>query len=134
MEKILPIAGATGAHSYAATEAAPLFLIGDHDQLEESDHASAASQKAPPVNDLMDVDSDAIGQLAISTSTSTSSTSVNILPQPAPKQPHSDLPAESGSGMTLSIPRSSSDRSKKVKMEKGKRSPGLNLTVPLPAQ
>ena len=112
MEKILPVAGATGAHSFAASEAAPPSLIDDHDQELDHHDGSAASRKAPPVNNMMDVDLDAIGQQIISTSTSTPSTS---------KRPHSDLPAESGSGMTLSVPGTSSDRIKKVKTEKGKK-------------
>jgi hypothetical protein len=50
MEKILPIASATGAHSFAPTEASPPPLI-DHDQ--DSDHATSL----PPHNsDKMDVD------------------------------------------------------------------------------
>ena len=80
MEKILPVAGATGAHSYAATEADPPSLTGDQDQ--ESDHASLQA----PGNDLMDIDS--VGQPSISTSSS--STSADILLQPATKRPHVD--------------------------------------------
>ena len=65
MEKILPVAGATGAHSYVATEANPPSLAGDQDQ--EFDHPSP---QAPPDNNTMDIDS--ISQHEFSTSTSAS--------------------------------------------------------------
>ena len=75
MEKILPVANATGAHSFAASKAAPPSLIDDHDQELDHHDGSAASWKAPSVNNMMDVDLDAINQQIISTSTSTPSTS-----------------------------------------------------------
>jgi len=125
MEKILPVAGATGAHSYSATEADPPSLTGDQDQ--ESDHASPQA----PGNDLMDIDS--VGQPSIFTSTS--STSANILLQPATKRPHldddstfvachasSDLPTESGSAVALSVLSTEcSKKPKKSLLEKGKK-------------
>ena len=125
MEKILPVAGATGAHSYVATEANPPSLTGDQDQ--ESGHASPQA----PGNDLMDIDS--VSQPSIFTSTS--STSANILLQPATKRPHldddstfvachasSDLPTESGSAAALSVPSTEcSKKSKKSLSEKGKK-------------
>lgn len=51
MEKIIPIAGATGAHSYAPTKADPPSVAGDQDQ--ESDHSSLQT----PTGEAMNVDS-----------------------------------------------------------------------------
>ena len=51
MEKILPVAGATGVHSFAPTEANPPLPI---DQLEDSDYGTPQAQ--PPAPDDMDVD------------------------------------------------------------------------------
>ncbi|KAF8222296.1 hypothetical protein L208DRAFT_1381900 [Tricholoma matsutake] len=100
MEKILPVAGATGAHSYVVTEADPPSLTGDQDQ--ESDHALLQA----PGNDLMNVNS--VSQPSISTSTPTSSISY--------------LPTESGSAVALSVLSTEcSKKSKKSLLEKGKR-------------
>ena len=105
MEKILPVAGATGSRSFAATEADPPSLTVDQDQ--ESDHGPF---RASPGNDLMDIDS--TGQPSIHTSIPTSS---------AIKRPRSDPPTESGSVAALSIPSDHSKKSKKSTSDKGKK-------------
>src|ERR1700678_3604350 len=125
MEKILPVAGATGAFSFAAAEVNPmtpsLQVDLDRDVLEYVDHVPP---QVPSGNDAMDIDS--TGQLAASTSTSTSS---NILPQPTAKRPRLDndgssiLPSESGSAnsvptRTLSVPSDHAKGSRKTSEKK----------------
>lgn len=90
MEKILPIAGATGAHSFAPTEANPPPLV---DQDQDSDHA--ISHTLTHNSDEMDIDSridqsisttseSAFAAQAISPSTAILST--NVLQPPATKR------------------------------------------------
>ena len=129
MEKILPVAGATGSHSYVATEANPPSLACDPN--EDLDYVSPP---VPSVNDSMDINSTSNPAASISASTSTSTT--NILLQPATKWPRLDnddsifvahhpssvLPSESGSptaAPTLSAPSNHTKKSKKTS-EKGK--------------
>ena len=123
MEKITPVAGATGSHSYAATEANPPSLACDPD--EDIDYVSPQPLSG---NNSMDIDS--TGQPTASTSTPTSATSTNILPQPSAtgKRPRLDsdsisaLPFESGSANAAPSLSVSSDRTKKSQKisEKGK--------------
>lgn len=134
MEKILPVAGATGSHSFAAAEANPPSLTD-----EDLDYV-----QVPSANNSMDIDSmdiDSISQPAASTSTSTSASAIytNVLPvlQPATKRPRVDSdggnsiavahhpssvpPSESGSATAAPTPSIQSNRSKKSKTsEKGK--------------
>ena len=83
MEKILPVAGATGSHSYSAIEANPPSLASDQDP--GFDHAS----QAPFSIHEMDVDSlsqSAQPSALTLTSTFTTTTSLeNPLLQPATK-------------------------------------------------
>src|SRR5271168_2064505 len=126
MEKILPVAGATGAFSFAAAEVNPmtpsLQVDYDRDVLEYVDHVVVPPQ-VPSGNDAMDIDS--TGQLVASTSTSTST----FLPQPTAKRPHLDndgssvLPSESGSAnsvptRTLSVPSDHAKGSRKTSEKK----------------
>jgi len=126
MEKILPVAGATGAFSFAAAEVNPmtpsLQVDYDRDVLEYVDHVVVPPQ-VPSGNDAMDIDS--TGQLAASTSTSTST----FLPQPTAKRPRLDndgssiLPSESGSAnsvptRTLSVPSDHAKGSRKTSEKK----------------
>src|ERR1700678_2283511 len=135
MEKILPVAGATGAFSFAAAEVNPmtpsLQVDYDRDVLEYVDHVVVPPQ-VPSGNDAMDIDS--TGQLAASTSS-------NILPQPTAKRPRLDndgssvLPSESGSANSvptrpLSVPSDHAKGSRKPSEKKRER-PGLRLAVQL---
>src|ERR1700678_11332 len=143
MEKILPVAGATGAFSFAAAEVNPmtpsLQVDYDRDVLEYVDHVVVPPQ-VPSGNDAMDIDS--TGQLAAFTSTSTS-TSSNILPQPTAKRPRLDndgssvLPSESGSAnsvptRTLSVPSDHAKGSRKTfEKKKGKARTASGRSVSL---
>lgn len=126
MEKILPVAGATGSHSFAATEANPPPITLDIDEVLEYISPQVISSK-----NSMDVDLTGGQPVA---STSTSDTSTNIFLQLATKRPRIDdddsisvahhpssvLPFESGSAAaapTLSV---SSNRTKKKKTISGK--------------
>ena len=119
MEIILPVAGATGSRSFAATEANPPPLFPDAD--EELEYVS------PPIpqalgNNSMDVDTTDLP--AVSTPASASATkrqredddNTGVF---AAHHPSSVLPFESASGSTAAVPTPglsvSSDRAKKTK-------------------
>ena len=113
MEKILPIAGATGAHSYAPTEAKPPPLV---DQDQDSDNA--IPHTLTHNSDEMDVDrinQSAASISATSTSAAISSSisdtaaifSADILQQPATKRQQlgdNDGASQSISSPALSVP------------------------------
>ena len=122
MEKILPVAGATGAHSYAPTEAKPPPLV-DHDSDHDSDHV--ISPALTHNSDEMDINGIIPSATSISATTPStdisSSTSADILQPPATKQQR--LSEDGGaSRSTLSAPSEQSQKSEKGKAKASNRS------------
>jgi hypothetical protein len=118
MQKILPVAGATGAFSFAAADVGPVKPSPNLDDLDY------VVPQGPYGNDDMDINS--TGQLAASASAS-ASTSTNILPQPVVKRPRLDnegsIFSEFGSAntapaRTLSVPSDHAKGSRKASEKK----------------
>lgn len=132
MERIIPVAGATGMHSYAPTEVDPRLL---NDQDEDSVHATS---QAPAYED-MDVDaigepSQAVSVSAAIISTSGAAASTSAIPSPnIPRRPvakrqrsldYSDTSKPRGEA-EISVP---SERSKKSKLSLSQKGKGKAKT------
>lgn len=122
MEKILPVAGATGAHSYTPTEAKPPPLV-DHDSDHDSGHA--ISPALTHNSDEIDINGIIPSATSISATTPStdisSSTSADILQPPATKQQR--LSKDGGASQsTLSAPSEQSQKSEKGKVKASNRS------------
>ena len=149
MEKILPIAGATGAHAYAPHEADPPSLIIDEDQ--NSDRAM--SPTLAPNSDEMDVDANQSTALIMSAipasnmssiSSSTGNPSTSALSQPPTTgtkrqrlgDDDGDGDARSGSSPALSVPNEQKRISGKgkAKASSGRSSDAKSFKLPSTSQ
>ena len=126
MEKILPIAAATGARSYAATEANPPLLV-DQPEDQDSDHAISHNLSHNSESDEMDVDKIIKSAAATSSSTSVdiSHTADDILHPPATKR------QRLGTMVVPHSPRSPSRLSRAESQRRGRGRPRLLLALPL---